>query len=131
MTTALIGLCALSFILIVLLFVNAKVEMRNDTQTFISRFLSRFDPKVTVWVARGHHLLHHSVKETHSFITEDVPRGSVDAMKSIQTRLGEKYRDMMPDVRGKRIFKGERNASTYLENIRKERELDGKGRIED
>ena len=106
-------------------------EVSRQKQTFAGKALSRFDSTVQENLDLSKDVYEKQMNRVESFVKEELPKQTKETMVLVRDSAKKKYSSLFPNIRGVRTFRTARDASLFLQDISKERERDGKGRIED
>ncbi len=126
----LIGTFSLSLVVIVTMITIKWYEIKKQKEGGLSRVLARFDRPLEKYYED----ILRRCEHVWDKVVLDGAEGAPKYFKEVSLRmfrfLSEKYNSALPNIRGTRKFRGDKDASLYLRDIHQHKEQNGKGRIE-
>jgi len=105
-------------------------EIKKQKEGGLSRVLARFDRPLEKYYED----ILRRCEHVWDKVVLDGAEGAPKYFKEVSLRmfrfLSEKYNSALPNIRGTRKFRGDKDASLYLRDIHQHKEQNGKGRIE-
>lgn len=120
-----------SLIVIFLMLLMKAYEVSYQRRSFSAKILSRFDHILAKQYRASLDSYDRGREWTLMFLREELPKQSREAATLLRTVMYDKYRSILPNIRGMRVLRPSREASPFLRDIRDHKEKSGKGRIED
>ncbi len=120
----------ISFVCIVYLLLVKIYELKTNRVTSMTRRLSGYDKKVMAhWEELMKHFTHHKDR-AKTLVDTGIRTKSKELTTLVKGATRDAYKLIIPDVRGKRVFKSDKQASEFLKNISYHKEQNGHGSIE-
>src|ERR1035437_4430562 len=121
----------LSFIGILSLILVKVYELKRDRVTIVTKKLSQYDDKVVAHLEKLQNHYKRSTEKVSSVMEGGLLTKSKEVAIQLKNNSQKAYKSILPDVRGKRVFKSDKPASEFLKTISQDKEQNGGGRIED
>jgi hypothetical protein len=119
-------------LMVIVLMLSVKVyEVSHNRKSFTSRIFSQFDPGLDKRYRASLEFYDRRREWALLFLRHELPRHSRDVFTLLRDSVYDKYRSVLPNIRGMRVLRSNREASPFLQDIKNHKEREGVGRIEE
>ncbi len=103
---------------VVILMTGIKMlELKFNKRLFLSRSLSKADPKVQKQIEKTADILSTAISRTRHYIIHHLPGHSLKLVHTIKVKVTENYSVMSEKIRGKSELKKDKPSSDFLKDI--------------
>lgn len=106
-------------------------EVKNKKKAIIGMILSKFDSKVHSRLNDIVFIYDTGKEKLGTFVTQEIPRQSKYLYFLAKKTARQHYDAILPNIRGSRILRRNKDVSAFLKDIAKHKEESGIGRIDD